>query len=154
MDLEIENYEADLVDFQLQDSPFYESPNPAFIFDTAMQSFNRLTGGSAPSPVSAGKLSGKAAGQMNGNDYGGTRGTNNNNNNNNNENINNNRNEFGNGSNNYNDDNVAQDLSPFRFSKTFDDPPKKKNRKCVSFLPNLVEVSDSQQMQSFLFKIH
>lgn len=117
MDLEIENYEADLADFQLQDSPFYEAPTTAFVFDSSMTSLNRLSF-SGPTSVSAGKLSGKGAANMAENS--GTRGI------------------IGASS---VHENTLELSSSFGFTSKFDEPPKKKNRKCVRFLPNYVQVS-------------
>lgn len=118
MDLEIENYEADIADLKLQDSPFYEATTPTFLFDLSMSNANRITL-VRPTPVTAGKLSGKCAVNMientvayNGNQSGGHVNA------------------------------LPHDANTYRFTSKFDEPPKKKNRKCVSFLPNYVQVSD------------
>lgn len=117
--MDLENYESDLADLTLQDSPFYEAATP-MIFDLSMSAASGLNVTGVT--VSGGKLSGKgASSSMNM--------------------ISNNMVEH-NGINGH--VNVLQlgNVPAYGYVSSYDNgPPKKKNRKCVSFLPNYIQVS-------------
>lgn len=127
-EMDLENYESDLADLTLQDSPFYEASTP-MIFDLSMSSTNgaMLTGVT----VTGGKLSGKGASTSSSMAHHGDNQQNNN--------------TLANPINLPN----CNDAGNYGYTPMYNNgPPKKKNRKCVSFLPNYIQVS------GIYFKIH
>lgn len=117
--MDLENYESDLADLTLQDSPFYEATTP-MIFDLSMSAANGLNATGAT--VSGGKLSGKGA--SNSMD------------------MTNNGTHSRNGNNGHVNVLRLDNVPGYGYASSYDNgPPKKKNRKCVSFLPNYIQVS-------------
>lgn len=139
-EMDLESYEADLADLTLQDSPFYEAATP-MIFDLSMSTVNSMLMTGASMAHNGGKSMGKGAANMIENNNGHVNGN------------------HGSHIINHHQDgataggggigansggNMVNNAGGVHggYTAAFDsEPPRKKNRKCVSFLPNYVQVS-------------
>lgn len=138
--MDLESYEADLADLTLQDSPFYEAATP-MIFDLSMSTVNSMLMTGASMAHNGGKSMGKGAANMIENN-----------------NVHVNGNHGSHIINHHHDGAITAGGGGIGansggsivhngggvhggYNSAFDsEPPKKKNRKCVSFLPNYVQV--------------
>lgn len=156
--MDLESYEADLADLTLQDSPFYEAATP-MIFDLSMSTINNMLMTGASMAHNGGKSMGKGTANMIENN-----------------NVHNNGNNGNNGNHMHNVSHHQDGASAGGagaggvagcgsvgsnengayggYASVFDsEPPRKKNRKCVSFLPNYVQVSTTNTKQNIFPKI-